>query len=87
MFSGIANQKFELLNEQCDSDYSMSSENSDENNESDSDSSVHSNVETVQPKVNNTNISLRRSARKKEVSYVSVYYIFTLFAILFLNVM
>jgi len=58
----------------------MSSENSDKNNESDSDfSSVHSNVEPEQPKVNNTNISLRRSTRKKDISYVSIYYIFTLF--------
>jgi len=65
----------------------MSSENSDKNNESDSDSSVHSNVETVQPKVNNTNISLRRSTRKKHVSYASIYYIFTVFVFLFSNVM
>lgn len=72
MFSEIAHQKFELLNELDDSDYSISSENSEKSNESDSDSNVHSDVEIVQPKVNDTNISLRRSTRKKELSYVSI---------------
>jgi len=66
----IAHQKFELLNELCDSDYSVSSENSERSNESDSDSSVHSDVRPIQPKENNTDISLRRSTRKKELSYV-----------------
>lgn len=72
MFSEIAHQKFELLNELDDLDYSISSENSEKSNESDSDSNVHSDVEIVQPKVNDTNISLRRSTRKKELSYVSI---------------
>lgn len=73
MSLGIAHQKFELLNELYDSDYSISSENSDKSSESDIDS-VHLNVETVQPKANDTKILLRRSTRKKEVSYVIIQY-------------
>jgi len=70
MFSGIAHQKFELLNELNDSDYSIS----DSSDKSDSDSSTHSNDKPLQPKENNT-ITLRRSTRKKEVPFVSIYYI------------
>lgn len=58
---GIAYQKFEQLNELNDSDYSIS-------DESDSDSSIHTNLKTVQ--LENTNISLRRSTRKKEIPFV-----------------
>ncbi|XP_060835772.1 origin recognition complex subunit 2 [Rhopalosiphum padi] len=58
---GIAHQKFEQLNEFNDSDYSIS-------DESDSDSSIHTNLKTVQP--DNTHISLRRSIRKKEVPFI-----------------
>lgn len=70
-FSGIAHQKFEQLNELNDSDYSIS----DNSDESDSDSSTHSNVEQLQQKENNTNITLGRSTRKKDVPFVSIYYI------------
>jgi len=63
-FSGIAHQKFEQLNEFNDSDYSIS-------DESDSDSSIHTNLETVQSK--NTHTALRRSTRQKEVPFVSIF--------------
>lgn len=62
--SGIAHQKFEQLDEFNDSDYSVS-------DESDSDSSIHTNLKTVQKE--NTHISLRRSTRKKEVPFVSIF--------------
>ncbi|XP_027845326.1 origin recognition complex subunit 2 isoform X1 [Aphis gossypii] len=58
---GIAHQKFEQLNELNDSDYSIS-------DESDSDSSIHTNLKTVQPE--ETQISLRRSIRKKDVPFI-----------------
>lgn len=63
-FSGIAHQKCEQLNEFNDSDYSIS-------DSSDSDSSIHTNLKTVQPE--NTQISLRRSTRQKEVPFVSIF--------------
>jgi len=63
-FSGIAHQKFEQLNELNDSDYSIS-------DESDSDSSIHTNLKTVQPE--ETQISLRRSLRKKDVPFVCIF--------------
>jgi len=67
-FIGIAHQKFEQLNELNDSDYSVS----DKSDESDSDSSIYTNPKkTVESE--NTHISLRRSTRKKEVPFVSIY--------------
>jgi len=63
-FSGIAHQKCEQLNEFNDSDYSIS-------DSSDSDSSINTILKTVQPE--NTQISLRRSTRQKEVPFVSIF--------------
>ncbi|KAL5243229.1 hypothetical protein ACI65C_010639 [Semiaphis heraclei] len=58
---GIAHQKCEQLNEFNDSDYSIS-------DSSDSDSSINTNFKTVQPE--NTQISLRRSTRQREVPFI-----------------
>lgn len=79
MFSGIAHQKFEQLNELHDSDYSIS-DNSDKSDESSSDdSSIHSNAIPLQTKNNNTNITLRRSTRTREVPFVSIIILFVIF--------
>lgn len=74
IYIGIAHQKFEQLHELNDSDYSISdkSDKSDES-DNDSDSSDQSNVKKLSSELNNTNVSLRRSTRKKEVPFVSVY--------------
>lgn len=64
MYLEIAQQKLEQLNELIESDYSIS----DKSDESDSDSSIHSKIKSNQPKV----VNLRRSTRKKEVSFVSI---------------
>ncbi|XP_050539801.1 origin recognition complex subunit 2 [Daktulosphaira vitifoliae] len=59
----IAQQKLEQLSELNDTDYS----NSEKSDESDSDSSIHFKIKSNQPEVAN---NLRRSIRKKEVSFL-----------------
>lgn len=75
MFLGIEQQKFEQLNELNDSDYSIS----DSTDENDSDSSI-------QPKENSTQISLRKSTRKKEIPFVGHVLLFHFSIFIYLSV-
>lgn len=75
MFLGIEQQKFEQLNELNDSDYSIS----DSTDENDSDSSM-------QPKENSTQISLRKSTRKKEIPFVGHVLLFHFSIFIYLSV-
>lgn len=70
IYLGIEHQNIEQLNEANDSDYSIC----DKSDESDSDDSTHSNIQRTQLEVpQNTNLSLRRSTRKKEISFVILF--------------
>lgn len=64
-----------------DSEYS----NSDKSDESNSESSVSLADEIIKPEVKNTNVSLRRSTRKKEISFVSIVISYFYFKVINLN--